>query len=745
MPLQRVFRIALSALFVGLFLLHVTRIVEFGFISNIENFTYDVRLNYTLPKTKDPRIVIVDIDEKSLAELGRWPWPRNTMADIVNTLFDHYKIKLLGFDVVFAESDESSGLSVLETLSRGTLKNNLQFQEELKMLRPNLQHDQLFAQSLMGRKVVMGYYFNPNFTHRDQSNESVGKLPEPVARLEKAIQGRIPFAKAGGFGANLKDLQNSSYSAGFFDNPLVDNDGLFRRVPLVQEYNNAIYESLALSMLRLNFGSPKVELIVETGDGTDDSYFALEQIKIGDNYIPVDGEAAALVPYRGPGGSFPYVSAADVLNKTINKDILKDRLILVGTTAPGLLDLRSTPVQNVYPGVEVHANIISGVLDQRIMQRPAFTVGYEFMFVVLIGIMLTALLPFATPFWGALLTITTSLLVTAASMIAWSSFNTVLPMATLLLLTITMFILHMTYGYFVESRDKRVLTGLFGQYIPPELVEEMSQRPTNFGLEGESRNMTVLFSDVRNFTSISEGLDPKELTQLMNELLTPMTRAIHENRGTIDKYMGDCIMAFWGAPLPDPSHPRHALDAAFGILDALAVIREEFKKKGWPEINVGVGISSGEMNVGNMGSEFRMAYTVLGDTVNLGSRLEGLTKSYGVQIITSEPTVDAIPEYIFRELDKVRVKGKNKPVAIFEPLCLKEDIDKETRSELTRYKQALKLFRQQDWDNAEMEFFTLNRGDPDKFLYSLYLERIANYRNNPPGKDWDGVYTHTSK
>lgn len=273
----------------------------------------------------------------------------------------------------------------------------------------------------------------------------------------------------------------------------------------------------------------------------------------------------------------------------------------------------------------------------------------------------------------------------------------------------------------------------------------MSESPEVYSLEGENREMTVLFSDVRGFTTISEGMDPKQLTQLMNALLTPLTRVIHKNRGTIDKYMGDAIMSFWGAPLSDSEHARHALYAAIEMMDELKVMQAEFRERGWPEVNIGIGLNTGDMNVGNMGSEFRMAYTVLGDAVNLGSRLEGLTKEYGVNIIVSESTRAAIPEFVFRELDLVKVKGKNEPVAIFEPVGHKNDIDKSVTKELSAYKRALMNFRAQAWDKAELDFFNLNRASPDRYLYQVYLNRVAFYRSEPPPPDWDGVFVHTSK
>ncbi|TDJ23763.1 MAG: adenylate/guanylate cyclase domain-containing protein, partial [Gammaproteobacteria bacterium] len=275
--------------------------------------------------------------------------------------------------------------------------------------------------------------------------------------------------------------------------------------------------------------------------------------------------------------------------------------------------------------------------------------------------------------------------------------------------------------------------------------DEMAEDPTDFAIDGENREMTVLFSDVRGFTTISEGMDPKQLVELMNALLTPMTRVIHKNRGTIDKYMGDAIMSFWGAPLRDPEHARHALDAALDMMDELKIMQMEFKERGWPEVNMGIGLNTGNMNVGNMGSEFRVAYTVLGDAVNLGSRLEGLTKTYGVNIIVSETTKDSISGFTFRELDLVTVLGKNEPVAIFEPLGHENDLDERVISELTNYKRALREFRLQNWDEAEEEFSNLGQADSDRQLYQIYLDRISHFRREPPGDDWDGVFTHTTK
>ena len=743
MHLQRIVRLALSALILLVLLIDTSGLYKYPFIKQLENWTYDARLNFTRPDNIDERIVIVDIDETSLAEVGRWPWGRDKLARIVDNLFEFYEVEVLGFDIVFAEKDESSGLEKFEQLARTTLQNDTLYLQALDEIRPSLRHDEIFANSLIGKNVILGYYFKT----RLQEGESgvTGLLPPALTKMDVQWIERLPINQAAGYGGNLEILQASAKSGGYFDNPFVDADGVFRRVPLVQSYQGYLFASLALATAQAHFDDAGIELAVETGGARGDKdYYALETINLKQHIIPVDANGAVFVPYRGRQGSFPYISAHEVLNRQADSLIFKDKIVLVGTTAPGLLDLRSTPVQNIYPGVEVHANIISGILDDRIKHKPAWTVGYEFVLLIVIAIAMALLLPLLSPLMAAAATLGLTVVVLAGTFIAWNS-NLILPLASPLLLILLLFILHMSYGFFIESRGKRQLANLFGQYIPPELVDEMSASPDEYSLEGENREMTVLFSDVRGFTSISEGMDPKQLTQMMNALLTPMTRVIHKNRGTIDKYMGDAIMSFWGAPLADSEHARHALYAAMEMIQELKIMQQDFRQRGWPEVNIGIGLNTGDMNVGNMGSEFRMAYTVLGDAVNLGSRLEGLTKNYGVNIIVSETTKNAIPEFVFRELDLVRVKGKTEPVAIFEPVGHKNDLEKSVTSELTAYKQALLNFRAQAWDKAEVDFFNLNRTNPDRYLYQVYMDRIAFYRKEPPGEQWDGVFTHTSK
>lgn len=716
-----------------LFLLPATRLTDFKFLRQLEAISYDARLLVTLPQGVDPRIVIVDIDEKSLNEVGRWPWGRDRLGILLDNLFDKYGASIVGFDVVFAEKDESSGLPVLEKLGAGRLKNVAQFQAALNELRPGLDHDRVFAQKLKDRPVVLGYYFSGG-------TKSFGTLPEPVFRAQDFAGKPIAFVTASGYGANLAAFQKNAVSGGHFI-PQVDFDGITRRVPLLVKYQGNYYESLALAMARVLLGSSRIEAGFPDNSGSA-SYQGLEWLKLDGARIPVDENVCALVPYRGRQGSFRYVPAADVLNGKADANMLAGAIVLVGTSAPGLMDLRATPVGAVYPGVEVHANLLAGILDGAIKQKPVYVMGIEVFTLLVAGCLLAYYLPRFSPAKATLLTLAVLAVIIGANLAAWQRSNLILPLASPLLLVFMLYILNMAYGFFVESRAKRELTGLFGQYVSPQLVDEMTRHPESAAsMEGESRTMTVLFVDVRDFTRISEGLSAKVLSQLMNEYLTAMTEIIHKHRGSIDKYMGDAIMAFWGAPLEDTEHARHAVEAGLDMLAALPGVNASFHEKGWPEVRIGIGINTGIMNVGNMGSRFRRAYTVMGDAVNLGSRLEGLTKRYGVAMIASEDTRQAAPGFAYRELDRVRVKGKDQPVLIYEPLGTAY---KAMPEEVEQFQQALGFYRACQWDKAVTLLARLAQANPQP-LYDMYLARIAHFQQQPPTSDWDGVFIFETK
>ncbi len=733
--------IGIGLLIVLFFVGSAAHFYRLDFVEQLSSIIHDYRLRLTMPRTLDERIAILDIDEKSLKEEGRWPWGRDRLALLMDKLFDKYGVAVVGFDVVFAERDESSGLKVLQKLGQNQLQGDISFQTTLRQIQSQLEYDNLFASKIKNRNVVLGYYLT------NQKDQRVsGMLPEPTFPPGFFKGHLIDFSTWNGYGANLPELQQAAVSAGHF-NPLVDFDGRVRRVPMLVEYNGAYYESLSLAMVRTLLGQPK--LLPGYAEVKSGGYAGLEWLELdatgGRLKIPVDSDAATFVPYRGGQGSFRYISITDVLHDRVDLAKLKGKIVLVGTTAPGLMDMRATPVAEVYPGVEVHANMISGILEQNLKEQPAYMIGAEVVWLLLTGIALSFLLPLFTPVKAILASVFTVVATTGLSLVAWQYWNVLMQVANSLLMIALLFALNMSYGYFIESRTKRLITGLFGQYVPSELVEEMARHPENVSMEGESREMTILFSDVRGFTTIAEGLDPKELSLLMNEFLTPLSHVIYKHRGTIDKYMGDCIMAFWGAPLPDKEHARNAMLAAMEMLATLQALQPRFKERGWPEILIGVGINTGSVSVGNMGSAVRVAYTVMGDEVNLASRLEGITKQYGVGIIVGENTRNIVTDFLYRELDHVRVKGKDKPVAIYEPVALASEASKALQDEVRLFHEMRRLYRKQDWDQAELQLMNLQRVSPDTALYRIYTERVIYFRKNPPNADWDGVFVFQIK
>lgn len=735
-------RIGISGLALVLFAMHVAGSPRFEVIDRIENYLYDVRVRLTMPGTIDDRIVIVDIDEASQAELGQWPWPRDTLADIVDNLFDGYGIKALGFDVLFAEAQETSAERVIAELEASEFAEQAAVRDRLQLMRESLDSNIRFAESLIARDVVTGFVFKDSLA--DNEPETTGVLPAPVIEAGAIEDVDVLFVEAAGFAGNLPELQENAADGGFFDAPLIDADGVFRRTPLVQRFRGDLYPGLALAVTRLATGSPPIGLsFAEAGmDGL--TGVDLEFLRLGEVDVPVNEQVAVFIPYRGRQGSYHYISAKDVVTGSARRDFLEGRIVLLGASAAGLLDLRATPVGQRYIGVEAHANLISGLLDGTIKQQPPYSDGLELTLLLLLGLLTALVLPRLAPILALLFVLSLVAAIMASNLWMWSSLGLVVPIASLLCYTLIAALLQINYGFFVESRKKRHLYRTFGQYVPPAIVEEMDQSGEEVSLDGESKVLSVLFSDVRGFTTLSEGLEAKELTRLMNAFLTPVTKVIQRNRGTIDKYMGDAVMAFWGAPLADPNHAEHAVKTGLEMIETVAELREYFASQDWPPIEIGVGVASGEMNVGNMGSEFRIAYTVLGDTVNLGSRLEGLTKQYGVSMIVSEGTARLGPDFAYRELDLVRVKGKHEPVAIYEPLGRLSDIRSEARYALDKFSGALEAYRRQDWDAAERSLAELGESD-DQVLYNVYLDRIRQFRQEPPPGGWDGVFDHLTK
>ncbi|SFM04301.1 CHASE2 domain-containing protein [Rugamonas rubra] len=745
-------RWALGLLLTALAALYTLDYLPLAAPAHLDTFLSDQRMRLE-PAVLDPRVVIVDIDEKSLSEVGRFPWSRDVMARLVARLAGHYQAGAIGFDISFPEPDTSSGYAVLQRLAQGRLKDVAGFEASLAGLKAELDYDGLLAAAIAGRPVVLGYNVS--------DKQLKGVLPAPAFTVA-GLNGRAVSAyTARGYEANIARLQQAARGAGIFT-AMTDGDGVVRSSTLLQRIGDGYYPSLSLAVCAVYLNA---RAIAPYFDETADSLSAAELDNGGLDYIslfvdgprgrgqigiPVGEGLTTTVQFRGrggpEGGAFRYVSAADVLAGKVAPALLKDAIVLVGTTAPGLNDVRATPVNAEYPGVEVHANLIKSILDNSFKSRPSYALALEFLQVVALGLLLTAALAVLSPLPSVLLALAATAAVVGFNYYLYSAQDAVLNMAAALLLVSALFIVNLAWGYFFEVRRGRALVSRFGEYVAPELVAEMADDPEKYTMEGESRELTVLFVDVRGFTTISEGLTPKALREYINLYLTAMSEDIRDShRGTLDKYIGDAVMAFWGAPVAFADHASRAVATALLMQASAARLNLDFIARGWPPLRIGIGVNSGLMHVGDMGSKIRRAYTVMGDAVNLGSRLEGITKVYGVGIAVGESTRAAAPEFAYRELDLVRVKGKHEPVAIYEPLAPADQLDAATLAELARWDAALAAVRAQDWDQAERLLAELGAAAPERGLYALYAGRVAWLRAHPPGPGWDGVTTFDTK
>jgi adenylate cyclase len=741
---QRVARIAFGLAITLLLIGHAARWYptadgKLRFVSQVDNFIYDARLQMTMPRGVDERIVILDIDEKSLGEIGRWPWSRDLMAELVDKLFERYGVTLLAFDVVWAEPDPSSGVVVLDRLARSELRANADFQKAYARLRPALDFDARFAASLKGRPVALGFYFN-----EEDRAVRINALPEPVLPKGTFADRRVQFDEFKGYTGNLPLYLANAPTAGHINSSLIDFDGVVRRVPLLLEFDGAYYESLSLAVVRTFLGLrtgalPRVEpeLPPEHSD--------LEWLRVGTLDIPVDNAAAALIPFRGGKYSFRYVSLADLVHDRLPEGSLKETIAIVGASAPGLQDLRATPVDAVFPGVEIHANLIAGMLDGELKHKPLYVVGFEVLVLAVAGIALAWLVPRLSALWATLAVAAAAGILVGFNFWVWSDAGHVLPLAASLLMIAAIYTMNMAYGYFVESRSKQQLAGRFGQYVPPELVDRMAADPGKYSMAPRSAELSILFSDVRGFTSISESLKPEELRDYINEYLTEMSTVIRSTyRGTLDKYIGDAIMAFWGAPVDDPQHARNAVLAALAMQKQCEALNARFATRGWPTLKIGVGVNTGVVRVGDMGSQFRRAYTAMGDAVNIASRLEGRTKSYGVGILVGEATRNAVKDVVFREIDRVKVKGKDTAITIYEPLGLASELSEQAREEVALWHACLRAHRSREWDAATADLARLQRANACA-LYALMAQKIDQLRRNPPPPEWEGVTVFDDK
>ena len=699
-------------------------------LKRLDYVLYDVRFNALKqsPRVAEHSIVIVDIDEASLLAEGRWPWSRRKVAALLGRLNDA-GAAVVAMDVMFSEP-ERNVIREAQALVRGDPK----IQQALEAWANDADSDAVLANQLTESDVVLAYLMHM------ESSVQVGELPSGVYMLTEDEVDHVVVGATKGFTASLAVLQDAALRSGFITTQR-DLDGSIRRSPLLLRHGNQINASLSLATVMLYLFEEKIELrLNEIGE-----ILAVDEVRVGNKWFPTDEKGQVIVPYRGRRGSFPYIPATAVLNSDKYNELLDGSIVLLGTSSIGLADLQTTPVGTGYPGVEVHANIIDGMLNTQFPDKPDWVLGASVLLLCVFGVLLAWQLPRMGPLPLTLVGFSAITGIVSLNFYVWKYQNLDLPLAAQVMLVPMLMLIALIEGFWRESAGRKAIKSMFGQYVPAAHIDQMLQAPDQYNLEGENKELTVLFLDIRGFTTISEQLTAAQLKKLLNDFFTPITEIIFRTHGTIDKYVGDMVMAFWGAPIDDSDHARHAVQAAFEIFNKVDELREGFLQQGLPEVDVGIGINTGHMNVGDMGSSYRRAYTVLGDSVNLASRLEGITRYYDVRGLVGENTKALCSDYLYRLIDKVIVKGKERSVNIYEPICLHSEAEDAMIKELTEYHEALQCYLQQQWDESEQCFQSLRKMHPEVRIYSLYLERISELRQKDLPQDWDGSFRHLRK
>ncbi|MBL4691772.1 MAG: adenylate/guanylate cyclase domain-containing protein [Magnetovibrio sp.] len=708
------------------------------------------------PKPEDRMVTIIDIDERSLQEIGQFPWSRKTFAKLIINLHK-LGIGVTAFDIVFAEPDRMNPQSVadsLDGLDEAT-------RNKIRKLQNN---DELFGRIVGQANVVLGQagYWDqlPNKAGKPFKNSvAVRKLskgaPDPQDFLNE-----IPTLIR-----NIPILEKGTKGVGMFSlNPSLD--GIIREIPLVSKHGGDLYPASSIEAIRVGFQVST--LLAEVNHNGIQAIGVAPKSRIKPKGLKIETNERGMVrPYFAPHDKSLYVSAADVLNGTVDKSKIAGKIGFVGTSAVGLLDIRSTPIDALIPGVEVHAQVIENAIaiDRKLgavvaadlfLKRPYSIKGIELILVALGGLVMVIIVP--------MLGATRSLMVFVvlaggAAFASWYMFAEQRVLLDATFAVISTFLLYSTLTYMNFTREeaaKRQTRDAFSKYLSPDMVNVVAENPDQLKLGGDQRDMTLLFCDVRGFTTISEQFDAQGLTALINKLLTPLTNVILDRKGTVDKYMGDCIMAFWNAPLDDAEHAKHGCVSALAMLAEMGPLNERLEAEAIEEgrkhieLKVGLGLNSGECVVGNMGSDQRFDYSVLGDTVNLAARLEGQSKNYGVRIVIGHSTWVQVPTLATIELDFIQVKGKTSGTRIF---ALVGGEDMAQTDSLLAYKakvdEMLDTYKSQNWDGALKlvdEARELGQDfDVDETFYELYINRIADYKENPPAKDWDGVFIATTK
>lgn len=721
---------------------------HFAFFEQFELKTIDMRFHARDVLKPGKSVVLAVIDEKSIDREGKWVWPRRKIAKLVDRLSEE-GAAVIAFDIGFVDPDDRGELFTLKSIARkvadlGISDENLM--TFINSLIKRADNDAILADAIRRSRapVVLGYFFQ--MTPEQTAHTSVKQREIQSESIFGSEFDRIHFQSEKAFNvdlytadlpeANIPKIANAASYSGFF-NMFPDSDGVIRRIPGVIRYEDYLYAHLSLKALSAYLNAP---LEIDVSD------YGVSRMSVGERNIPVDEYGRIMVNYRGGAYTFEHISVTDILNKKIDPARIKGKIVLVGVTAVGIYDLRVTPFDKIFPGVEVHANLIDSVLSGDILYKPVWADILEIVIMVFSGVFLGLLIPRIRPLAGALLAASGITVYIFFCQYLFSAHCQVLGMVFPVFVMMFTYLVLSLYRFLVEDRQKRFIKNAFATYLSPAVVNQLIESPEKLVLGGEKREITAFFSDVEGFTTISEKLGPEALVELLNDFLTEMTDIILEHAGMVDKFEGDAIIAMFGAPNELPKHAEAACLAAVAMQERLDVLRPSWEESKGVTIRMRVGLFSGPAVVGNMGSRNRMDYTMMGDTVNTASRLEGVNKFYGTYVMIGQTTYEAAKHAVFaREIDSINVVGKTIPVKIYELMGRAGSVDKTIEKMVEMYEKGLQLYREREFEKA-LEFFEQGLElVPDDRPSAVMRDRCKEYMQNPPPDNWNGAFVMRTK
>ena len=718
------------------------------FLDVMELKTIDLRFNARGDVSPGPEVVLAVIDEKSINREGKWVWPRSKIAKMVNKLSDA-GARVVAFDIGFLEPDKNKMASTIGDIGKKLDALNISnpaMASYLQELAYRSDNDRLLATAIEASKskIVLGYFFHMDKTglehidaktmdgHAENSKGSRYKL----VRYTSARAQNIPLIEAVMPQSNLTTISEKTAYAGYF-NMFPDPDGVVRWIPAVIKFRDNLFAPLSLMTLSAYLDAPPSVKVADYG---------IEEVRIGDLAVPTDELGRVLINYRGKEKTFPHISITDILNDNVPMEMLRDKIVMVGATAVGIYDLRVTPFGSVFPGLEIHANVVSSILARNFLHQPAWAAAFDIFMIIATGFFLWLVLTRRDAITGgvAAIALFAGYILLCQYLFVEKGWilNLIYPLTVLIITYVSI----TAYKYLAEARQKKFIRNAFSTYLAPTVVKQLIDSGENLELGGEERIITAFFSDVQGFTSISEKLTPGELVELLNEFLTEMTDIILTREGTVDKFEGDAIIAFFGAPNDLPHQEETAVSICLDMQKRLAQLRKKWHGEGRPELRMRIGLCTGRAVVGNMGSKNRMDYTMMGDTVNTAARLEGVNKVYGTYTMISDTTFRGVSKNIVvRELDAINVVGKKEPVTVYEPIGYSGEVSQAQVDMIDKYADGLSAYKNRDWNRAIIFFNAALAIDPTDGPSQTMLNRCHTYKTDPPPQDWNGAYTMTSK